>query len=64
MPPPKNFSDSERDALAQIAKEHEHRKWLGAILLRWSKWIAAVALGVTVTWDALSKIIQALGPPR
>ena len=53
-----SFSDSERQALAQLAKEHDHRKWLSELLKRWAQWIAAVALGATVAWDVISRIIR------
>jgi hypothetical protein len=52
------FTDSERDALQHLAKEHEHRKWLGDILKRYAQWIAAIALGATVAWDTLARIIK------
>jgi hypothetical protein len=54
------FSDSERDALAEIARERSHRKWLGSLLYRWAKWLAAVTLGVKVGWDALSDMVKRL----
>ena len=44
-----------------MAVEAEHRKWLGEIIQRWSKWVAAAAVGVTVLWDALHRLVSALG---
>ena len=56
-----DFSDSTRTLLEELAKEREHRKWLVDILKRWAQWIAAVSLGVTITWDALVRLIKHLG---
>ncbi len=55
------FSDSTKQLLEEIAKEREHRKWLADILKRWAQWIAAISLGVTVTWDALVRLVKHLG---
>lgn len=54
------FSDSTKALLAELAKEHEHRKWLLDILKRWAQWIAAISLGVTITWDALARLVKHL----
>jgi hypothetical protein len=52
------FSDSTRNALEDLAKEHAHRKWLGEILKRYAQWIAAISLGATVAWDIVARIIK------
>ena len=59
-PKKEEWSDSQRDALEHLAKQHEHRKWLLDILKRWATWVAAVSLGATVTWDALAKLARLL----
>ncbi len=55
------LSDEELAAMRAHLKETEHKRWLGEIVKRWAQWIAAVALGVTVLWDSLGKIIKQLG---
>ena len=62
LPPLPDFSDSTRAALEELAADSAHRKWLGEIIQRWAKWIAAVAVGVTIIWDALHRLVSALGP--
>ena len=57
-PQKEQWTDSQRDALEHLAKQHEHRKWLLDILKRWATWVAAVALGVSVTWDALARLVR------
>lgn len=61
-PQPSDFSDSTRAQLEALATESAHRKWLGEIIQRWAKWIAAVAVGATIVWDALHRLVTALGP--
>lgn len=51
------FSESTRQALEELAREREHRKWLAEILQRWAKWIAAISVGTTIVWDAAHKLI-------
>ena len=54
------FSESTKALLDELAKERDHRKWLAEILLRWAKWIAAIAAGITVVWDAGHRILSAV----
>ena len=42
--------------------ESQHRKWLWALVLRWTKWLLAVVAGGTILVDAMARIIKYLGP--
>lgn len=55
-----DFTDSERAALREAARNQEHKKWLFDLLKRWATWITAVILGAGVLWDAIGKAVKAL----
>lgn len=58
------LSPEELSDVREQLKERDRRRWLGDIIKRWAQWLAAVALGVTVLWDWLHKIITHFGTPR
>ena len=64
-PPPDSqpWTDSDKADLEALLKERRHRQWLADVIMRWAKWLAAVALGLTVVWDWVVKIIRQAGTP-
>jgi hypothetical protein len=54
------LSESEIQQLRGLLKSEDRAVWFWATLKVWSTWLAAVILGVTLGWDALKKLVQAL----
>jgi hypothetical protein len=49
------------DEISDLRNLLEHQKrivWFWATVKTWAIWITAVAAGVTIGWDALSRIVQ------
>lgn len=44
----------------EMLRSEERAVWFWATVKVWATWIAAVVLGLTMGWDALKKIVQAL----
>lgn len=53
-------SDEDLVKLRELIKSEERTVWLWTTVKVWATWIAAVAVGVTVGWDVLKKIIASL----
>lgn len=46
--------------LREMLKSEDRAVWFWSTVKVWATWIAAVVLGLTMGWDALKKIVQAL----
>jgi hypothetical protein len=62
-PNSKPWTDSDKADLESLLQERRHRKWLADSMMQWAKWVAAIALGATVVWDWIAKIIKQAGTP-
>jgi hypothetical protein len=56
----REWTDSERAKLDELAAESSHRKWLADLLKRWALWIAAVVVGGRYLWDGISELLRYL----
>ncbi len=54
------LTDDEVHKLRKMIESEARVQWAWSTARVWATWIAAVALGVTVGWDALGKIAKAL----
>ena len=52
------WSESERQALLDMARESAHRKWLWALIRRWGLWGGAFFGGGVLTWESLTKLLK------
>ncbi len=46
--------------LRQMILSEQRAVWLWATVKVWATWIAAVAVGITLGWDVLKKLVAAL----
>jgi len=53
-----DLTDEEKIELREIIEKDKRWKWLATTVRNTAGWIAAVALGITVGWDWLLKIIK------
>lgn len=57
-PPP--LRPDELIRVREMFKSEDRAVWFWGTVKVWATWIAAVVLGVSMGWDALKKIVQAL----
>ena len=61
---PAQRSDEDQAAIdyaQHLYTEKLHRKWLWALIGRWTKWVLAAVAGGTILVDASIRVIKALG---
>lgn len=58
--PENPLTDEEIVRLRSLLTANDRAVWFWATLKVWSTWLAAVLLGITLGWDALKKLVQAL----
>ena len=54
------LSDEEIVQLRGLLKSDDRAIWFWSTVKVWATWIAAVVVGLSLGWDALKKLLQAL----
>lgn len=54
------LTDAELRKLRELLKADERAVWLWGAIKVWATWIAAVVVAVTMGWESLRKIVNAL----
>ena len=48
-------------SLRSLLESKKRKEWLWDTLKVWATWVAALLVGITMSWEALKKIVKALG---
>jgi hypothetical protein len=54
------FDTHERATLRDMMERDRHGKWLWSTLRTWAIWIAAVGGAVSLSWEAIGRVVRAL----
>lgn len=53
------LTTDELEYLKKMIVEDQRRRWLAKQMLTFATWIAAIIIGLTVSWDFLKRIFKA-----